>query len=253
MTILASEILTNVRNTLSDVDKVRYTDARLLKFLNDAMNDIAKNSTLLIDTKFVIVSNNVVDYDLSTLMIKLLRVELNDEAVPFKSFEEMDAYGADWQLEKGNTVKAIVYSTQSAGNFKLYPVPENVVNDHISYSSAFGIMTAISYSDILPIIADSEGDLASYPDDAMLKLYYIRKHEKVDALTDELDIDENTSVAIEHYIAGFAFRDNHDSQNRALGAEELKIYASMMEQYSIQRFNSFTQSELIATYNPMGS
>lgn len=248
--MLASEIITNVRDTLSDAAKKRYADSRLIKLLNDAMLDIATNSTLLVDTKFVGVSNNVVDYDLSSIMVRLLRVEYLDEPVPLYSFEEMDRMKPRWQLEKGETVKAIIYSKQKVGNFKLYPVVENAINDHIVYSSPYGIVTSISYSDILPILGDSIGDIAEIPDEAMLKLYYIRKHAKITALTDELDIDDNTHKAIEHYIAGFALRDNHDQQNRALGAEELKLYYQMMDEYSLQRFNSFSQAELEVEYRP---
>lgn len=248
--MLASKIISNVRDTLSDADKERYTDARLIKLLNDAMLDIATNSTLLIDTKFVGVSNNVVDYDLSSIMVRLLRVEYLDEPMRLYSFEEMDKLNPQWQLEYGSTVKAIIYSKQKVGTFKVYPIPQNAINDHISYSSSYGIVTSITYSDILPIVADTLGDISYIPSEALLKLYYIRKPTEATALTDELNIDNNTQKAIEHYIAGFALRDNHDQQNRVMGAEELKLFYQIMDEYSIQRFNSFAQVELEVEYTP---
>lgn len=249
--MLVSKIITNVRDTLSDTAKHRYTDARLIKLLNDAMLDIATNSTLLIDTKFVGVSNNVVEYDLSTIMIRLLRVEYLDEPLPLYTFEEMDSKKVQWQLEYGEEVKAIVYSKQKVGTFRVYPIPENAINDHISYTGTYGIVTSITYSDILPILVNSLGDIGDIPNTALLKLYYIRKPAEATALTDTLEIDDNTQRAIEHYIAGFALRDNHDQQNRVMGAEELKLYYQIMDEYSIQRFNSFTQAELEVGYNAL--
>lgn len=240
--MLASDILLKARYTLSDTSKDRWTDARLLSLLNDAIIDTAKNTTLFVENVLYVVNDLVVDIDLSTTVLKLIRAEYLDEPLPLYSFDEMDQkYGKSWQLETGDKVKAIVYDKQKNGLFKLYPVVSNAINDNIIYNSPYGIITAISYSDIEPTLIGNYGDIGDIPPEGLIKFYYIRRHAKITALTDTLYIDELLDNPFAHYIAGMAFRDNQDTQNRALGTEELKLYYQMVDEYSIQKMEMFVR------------
>lgn len=247
--MLASELLTRVRYGLSDIDVKRYTDTRLLILLNDAINDIAKNTILFTEIKQLAVSNNVVDYDLSAIMTTLVRAEYLDEPLDVKTFEEMDAFKSTWQLDKGDKPKCLVYGKQKRGEYKLYPVVENAVNGHITYNQLEGIITGITYSDIQPIIADVVGDLAGIPTSGIIKLYYIRKHPKVTATSDTLYVDELVMRMLEDYIVGMALLDNQDSQNIALGNGKLKLYYQMAAEYTNSREQGFTREDLEVPYN----
>lgn len=249
--IKAKEILRQARYSLSDTEADRWDDDRLLALLNNGIKDIAKNTTLFVETTFYTVANLVVDIDLSFRTAKILRAEYLDEPLPFYSFAEMDQkHGNRWQLEEGDKVKALVYDKQKNGLLKQYPIVSNALNPHIVYNQLVGVTTDISYSDILPVLEDYIGDIAHIPDDALIKFYYIRKHEKVVDINEELAIDELVEQPLIHYIVGHAFRDNQDTQNRQQGNEELNLYYSAVEEYNIQKSQLFVRAEHTARYRP---
>lgn len=249
--MLAQDLLTRVRYTLSDTDKDRWTDARLISLLNEGILDIAKNTILFIETVFYQVSNLVFDIDLTSQSLKVLRAEYLDDPLPFYSFEEADLkFGTLWQQHTGDKVKAIIYDKQRNGILKQYPICSNALNPHIEYNSLLGVVTDISYSDILPILANVYGDISHVPDEALIKFYYIRKHAAITALSDTLSIDELTDIALKHYICGMALRDNQDTQSRTMAQEELAMYYSKVEEYSMQRSKDFAQTDYTARYRP---
>ncbi len=248
--MLAKDILKKARYALSDTATDRWTDERLLALLNDGILDIAKNTTLFIENTFYTVANTVVDIDLTDRALKVLRAEYLDEPLPFYSFKEMDAKSPTWQLDEGDEVEAIVYDEQRNGLLKQYPIVENAQNPHFEWSSVYGIVTYISYSDIQPVLEDYYGDISGIPDDALIKFYYIRKHEKIDDINTELDIDDLIEKPLVHYIVGTALRDNLDAQNRSMGTEELQLYYQTVEEYNIQKFYNFVRTKHEARYRP---
>lgn len=248
--MLAKEILKQVRYNLSDMEADRWEDGRLLTLLNNGIKDIAKNTTLFVETLFYTVVDQVVDIDLSTQALKILRAEYNDLPLSFYSFDEMDKKDKEWQLETGTEVKALVYDKQKNSLLKQYPIVTNAINDNIVYSSPYGIVTHISYSDILPELAETEGDVGAIPDDALIKFYYIRKHAKVIDINTELDIDELIEQPLISYITGHALRDNQDAQNRDMAKEELGMYYQLVEEYNIQKSQLFVRADLEAGYRP---
>lgn len=246
----ATDLLAQVRYNLSDEDKDRWSDTRLFALLNDALADLAKATTLFVETMFYVIQNNVVDIDISAQAVKIVRVEYNDEPLPLYSFEEMDEKNTKWQLDTGDKALALVYNRQRGAQYKLYPIVQNAQNSYITYTSNYGIITGISYSDMSPIIAGTYGDLVGIPDDAILKFYYIRKHAKITALTDVLYIDDLIEQPLKHYITGMALRDNLDAQNRAMGNEELTLYNAIKEEYNIEKSKLFVRTNYEVGYNP---
>ena len=249
--MIAQDILTKVRYSLSDVQVDRWSDDRLLSLLNDAIIDIAKNTTLFTETYIYTVANLLVDIDLSTTALKILRAEYLDEALPFYSFEEMDKKDKDWQLVTGSKVEAIIYDKQKNGLLKQYPIVSNAQNPHVEYPDGLlGITTDISYSDIEPVLADTIGDISGVPDEALIKFYYIRRHAKIDDVNDTLNIDELIEMPIKHYIVGMALRDNQDTQNRQIGNEEMQLYYNMVDEYSLQKVMDFVEADYTVEYRP---
>lgn len=249
--MLASDILTSARYILSDTAKDRWSDARLLSLLNDAVIDIAKNTTLFVETIFYVVEDLVVDLELYSQSLKVLRAEYLDEKLPFYTFDEMDQkFGKTWQLDTGDKVKALVYDRQRNAQFKIYPIVSNAINNHITYTGPYGIITSISYSDILPVITGTYGDVSDIPPEALIKFYHVRKHAEISALGDTLYIDELTKNPLAHYVAGMALRDNQDVQNRSMANEELKFYYAMVEEYSVEKSLLFVRTVREARYRP---
>ena len=251
--MLAKDILNAARFTLSDTGKDRWTDARLLKLLDEGIKEIAKKTVIFVENRFVVMHNLMTVLDLSEVSTKIVRAEYLDIPVKFVTIDEMDRkLGKDWQFTKGSKLEALVYSRQPNSVLKLYPIIENAVNEHITYSSPFGIVTDISYSDILPIMTDHYGDIASIPNDALLKVYYVRKHPDLVDINQELFIDELCELPLQHYIAGRALRDNQDSQNRQMGNEELQFFYSLVDEYSIEKEKNFVRAPRTVPYRPLG-
>lgn len=252
MAIKAKEILNIARYSLSDTAKERWSDERLLILLNDGLLDIAKNTTLFVENMFYEVPNLIVDIDLSSTVLKVVRAEYLDEPLPFFSFDEMDKKSRTWQLDKGEEVEALVYDKQKNGLLKQYPIVENAQNSHIVYSGDYGIITKITTSDIEPNVTGTLGDLAGVPDTAMIKFYYIRRHAKVTDINTELNIDEMVEQPLVRYIVAMAFRDNQDAQNRQLSVEELQLYSAMISNYSLAKEQNYVRVGYSVAYNPNG-
>ncbi len=251
--MLASDVLTKCRYTLSDTDKSRWSDARLLSLLDDGIKDIAKRTILFTEKLFYQVNNLQVDIDLKEYAVKITRVEYLDDELPVYSFDEMDdKYGEDWQLDTGEKVLALVTDHQERGVYKIYPIVSNALNPHVVYTSLFGVTTDISYSDIQPVLASVYGDISHVPDEALITFYYVRKHANVTDIGDTLYIDDEMQQMLQHYVVGHAFRDNLDEQNRSQGNEELQQYYQKTEEYSVERSQGFSKQVRHITYRPMG-
>lgn len=249
----AKDLLEDIRYSLSDTgSNKRWSDKRLLSLLSAGIQDIAKTTILFVESVIVTVQDDVVDIDLSDRATKITRVEYLDEPVALKSFEEMDAINRRWQLEKGDKLRAVVYNEQKRGMVKLYPIIVNAMNENITYSSPYGVITEISYSDIQPIMNDHYGDIAGIPDEALIKFYYIRKHDKVVDVNQEIYIDELVEKPLKHYVVGFALRDNADTHNRTVGNEEINLYKSFVEEFNIEKAENYARPMRVTQYSPLG-
>lgn len=278
--MLAKDILKSARYILSDTAATRWTDERLLALINDGLADIAKTTILFIDVIFLSIVDLVVDYDLGDKIIKIHRVEYLDKPIVMRTFEEMDAtpfnnqsirrshssstsfssdfssdinHNTRWQFEKGPKPLAIIYNKHNQGQFKLYPIVKNANNPNIIFTQLFGIITAISYSDVQFIVEDLFGDLGELEKLTVLKIYYTRKHPKIIDINDKIELDDLTLEPLAHYVAGRALRDNADVQNRAMGNEELQFYMKSLEDYSIEKSKSFGTRVHEAMYRPSGA
>lgn len=251
--MLAKDILRSARFMLSDTNSTRWTDTRLLSLLTDALRDLALKTTLMQETIFIGISDQVVDYDLSSFAFRLDYIEYLDIKVPFKSFEEMDKLDAEWQLNTGTKPEYIVMNKQKQANFKLYPIVSNAENSNITYTSFFGIITYVTYGDILPILAAGYGDMSGLGPAAYLKVYYTRNHDDVTDINQVIYIDRMCKEPIAHYIAGRALRDNTDNQSRNMGNEELKFYYVLVEEHAIEKSKSNNNAPRETSYNPLGT
>lgn len=57
-----------------------------------------------------------------------------------------------------------------------------------------------------------------------MSVYYIRKPKELESVESEIEIDSSLDSALKYYVCGKAFRDDLDTQNRAMGNEELSLY-----------------------------
>jgi len=254
--MIVQELLQKVRFTLSDVSRDRWSDERLISLINDCISQITRKTILFVETQYIKLVNNKVDYDISNIAVKILRIEYEKEPLAVLSHNDLDLKNSSWQEQTGSKIKAYILDKQKEGHFKLYPILNNTSvtlnNGNINYSGNYGIITGITYSEIPLVMSGIFGDISPVTADGYIKVFYIERHTKFTDIAQEIKISSVAEEMLQHYIVGMAFRDNQDTQSRALSKEELDMYEAQLEEYSFEKAKNFSQASYIVKYNAMG-
>lgn len=223
----ASVVISRARNTLSDTDATayRWSDTQLLELLNEGLERLLIDTEILETSGLVKLQDNVQHYTMEPYALKITRIEHDYGALPFYSHKEMDKKVAQWYTTNGNIPEAIIYDKGNRGEFQVYPTPGTSVIP-IQSNSPFGVVTSVSNIDSATMIYDSEGLIADGTIAEYLKVFYVAKPAILATTADLLPTDPMWDTALKHYIAGMALRTNQDTQNRAMGQEELQMYAA---------------------------
>lgn len=236
--MLASDIILRIRDTLSDPNGTRWSDARLLRSINAAQRDIAIKANLIKNKGLLDLSANRTLYDLPNDCMFITRVLFNNDVLPLVSHEEMDSIDSNWETVTGDIITHIIYDKNNMGQLKVYPVPTvsipsngilTVVANNTNFSSAFGIITAINN----PVDIYLDGGLV---------VYYIAKPTEILLVTDDITINDIWDSAIKYYVCGHLLRDDMDTQNRAFGNEELQLYSIELKSAVGNSSQNYTKS-----------
>ena len=228
-----SDILTKARDTLADVDKDRFTDARLIRLLNEAQELIAVNTKVLRNKLVGTVTAASSIFILPEDCINVLRVEWNGVKLTMKSYDEMDALDPNWQSRFGNEPTHVVYDLRLPNKLILWP--------SLQYSelTPLGLLTGLTVP-FVTTIADEYGaaesiqgavlvngsptygiittlELAEYS----LAIHYAKRPALIIDETSTIELPQLLDTALKQYVVGMALRDNMDTRSREIGAEEL--------------------------------
>lgn len=254
--MLVYDLLKKVRFTLSDSTAERWTDERLISLINDCIAAITRKTILFTSTTYIKLVNNQANYDISDIAFRLLRIEYEKKPIDMISHSDMDRVNSTWQTDTGPKIKKAIVDKQREGQFKLYPILDNtdvlLNNNNVNYSGYYGIITGITYSEIPLVLSDDFGDISPVVADGYIKVFYIKKYPKLTDVNDTIEISSVAEEIVQHYVIGMAFRDNQDTQSRALSKEELDMYEAQLEEYSFDKAKNFSQAAYETNYNPMG-
>lgn len=258
------EILLRVRDSLSDPDKDRWTDARLLRLADDAQKLIAKHANLL-RTKvnvplaalvaeyslpqtipgiiavwtgagtpvYVSAPSEVISYALPPDIHKITRVlNENGNPIPVLSHEQADRlFGTNWEAEVRSPVEAIIFDKVSQNRLKVYPIPEETTPTEISaevgnLNSVYGVTVAGGLESTYDLISSPYGVMVGVAQvtNISLTVYYLKIADLISEITDTLEIGTTFDQALKFYITGMALLDDKDTENRARGREELGFF-----------------------------
>lgn len=265
-----TDIITRARDTLADPLKTRWTDARLLRILDEGQKQIVLNANLLRTKATLSLIPGVAEYNLPEDCFNIIRVTYKGVSLPIMSHEELDDYaergvtatqGQSWETAESTTVEAFVFDKINFSKYKLYPIPigsagsmtlENV--DHLGDAnmgliiSASGYLSSGVYGLISELVDDGElftttsynlditvdsnyGFTVMFDDNASdITLYYLKRPTTLTVVSDNLEIDEVWDMALKYYVTGMALRDDKDTQNRLVGNEELAFFATNLKQ-----------------------
>lgn len=137
----------------------------------------------------------------------------------------VDGYNVNFTDTTGEGVSFNIFETP--GYFSVFPRRGMIVDICNSvFLENTGVITQIELPDEKDVVFSSPYGLAYSATIVknIMEVLYIRKPKDIINLESELDIDDCFDSALKYYVAGKAFRDDIDAQNRSLGAEELQLY-----------------------------
>lgn len=251
-----ADIITRVRDTLSDPNADRWSDARLIRLVDEAQKDIAKKSLLLRERIGFSILAGINAYELSENTIHFMRF-VNDkgEELEVITHEQMDKLDTDWEIRVGPKVERIVYDKLNPRQFKVYPIPSSafdgatetfLIGDFGVVSivegdatSDFGVVGSVSNTALLTSSFTSPFGITTGMSsvEQALTVYYYRYPNTVTQLTDQLEIDYVYDIAIKNYVIGEAFIDDKDTQDVGLGQDK-------RQQYHLERIEAAKDSSL---------
>ena len=146
------DILTRARDTLADPGKDRWTDERLLRLVDEAQEDIAKQTKLLKGTYDLSLVIGQAEYSLPDDLWLIVRATFDDYEIPLKSYDNMgeqarkttlsrpSQYGVErtsgysvnldssysrynWEVEEGSTIEALIFDNRNIQSIRVYPIP----------------------------------------------------------------------------------------------------------------------------------
>lgn len=241
MSTKVSKLIDRIRDTLSDPDKDRWENDRLIRAINEAMLDINKQAKVLRSKAYSTLQAGVSTYDLGNEIQLITRVLHDGKSLPFKTHAEMDEISDTWEEDIGNEIKYIVYDHLNRGQIKVYPILESDIE---VIDPVYGVVvevTDVALSSVYGVLVDiyePKGDLI---------LYFIKKPTEVDELEDEIELDDTWDKALKHYVCGSVLRDDKDAQNRTFGNEEIQLYGVELKVAKRVSSENFTRGVALET------
>jgi len=239
----AQDVLNKVRLILSDPSADIYSDASLISLLNDAVRAFAADTKVAKDVYYIELDSGITTYDVSAKLLEIDRIQYQGKVLPIVSNDYMDKLNNGWQLEDGEDVKTIVYDKTRRGVFRIYPriTSTDLV---IDTNSNYGILIEFDVShEPNYLTAEDIPFTAKY-----LTIYGISKPDTITLAGDTIDVDDQWTNVLAHHVAGSALRLDQDSQNRAVGNEELMLYTNNVINIKNNVMQNFTEGDLEVAY-----
>ena len=252
MTTRVADIITRARDTLADPKKERWSDDRLLRLLDEAQKDFARQTSLLKGYANIPLIPFTATYSLPEDCWRITRAHYAERNLRLVSHEAMDAFDEDWYTRQGSTIETLVFDQRNDNVIRCYPIPDDssveynytfeqsdtpeyagagrfgVVTEFADYTfdGVFGVTTGLfdpaistesfdSPYGVLTDVGESTGNIA---------IFYIRDPQRIKYMTDELEISSRWDIALKHYIVGHAFLDDLDTQYQQRGSTSLSLY-----------------------------
>lgn len=246
-----SSILSLVRDRLADPQEQRWSNDRLLRLLDSAQKDFARQTECFKGTAEIPLEVNKAVYPLPADCWKITRAHYADKNIQLYSYEHMDTLDSSWYVRTGSVIQAVVFDKRNEGEVRFYPIMdesilsnvytfENLDNtdyageslgvvtaiDNFTFTSPFGVVTDMFSVDIEQTEFNSTlgvvTDIAEA--DGNVTIFYIRDPKTITASSDTLEIGLRWETAMENYIVGNCFLDDLDTQYQARGAAALQLY-----------------------------
>ena len=252
MTTRVADIITRARDTLADPKKERWSDDRLLRLLDEAQKDFARQTSLLKGYANIPLIPFTATYSLPEDCWRITRAHYAERHLRLVSHEAMDEFDPDWYTRQGSTIEALVFDQRNDSVIRCYPIPDDssvaynytfeqsdtpeyvgagrfgVVTEFGDYTfdRVFGVTTSLfdpeitieSFNSPYGVLADVGESIGN------IAIFYIRDPGRIKYITDELEISSRWDIALKHYVVGHAFLDDLDTAYQQRGSTSLTLY-----------------------------
>lgn len=252
MTTRVADIITRARDTLADPKKERWSDDRLLRLLDEAQKDFARQTSLLKGYANIPVIPYTSTYSLPEDCWLVTRAHYAERHLQLLSHEAMDERDENWYTRVGSTIEALVFDKRNDSVIRCYPIPDDssvlydytfeqtdtpeyagagrfgVVTEFGDYTmdGVYGVTTSLFDPEITTESFDSPYGVVTDVGESAgnIAIFYIRDPLRIRYLTDELEISARWDIALKHYVIGHAFLDDLDTAYQARGSTALSLY-----------------------------
>ena len=234
-------ILDEVRYTIGDERKTKYTDARLLILYNEGMRDIVKATNIFRESTSILVENGVTGYLLPSDVYALTRVTQDGEPIEFKTFNDMDNENPGWELEEGtDIIQAIVYNEQNINEVTIYPKLNGIGSTYFKLPDGTSVVLDSGTEGAITYLADTStthtvavaredatyGALVGITYDWFPLVIQYTKKPTIAALIDESELPDIYYPTIKYYIAGTVLLDDSNNESSQKGTLLLQKYGA---------------------------
>lgn len=244
-------ILSLVRDRLADPNKQRWSDDRLLRLLDSAQKDFARQTECFKGTVSIPLSVNKAVYALPADCWRIMRAHFYDVNLPLYSYEHMDSLDINWYTKTGPEVNAVVFDKRNETEIRFYPIMDESILDNVytfvnetdvdyaggnlgvvtaiddfTFNMPYGVVTELFSVDVQHDEMDSAYGVVTDIAEANsnMVIIYIRDPKTITSITDTLEIGARWEQAMENYVVGNCFLDDLDTQYQARGATALQLY-----------------------------
>lgn len=222
-------IIENVRDTLGDdtPNSYRWTDAKLVRFLNSGIREIIATTHCLKERLYVALEDNVAIYNLSEFALQFLRVQYIDKVIEAKTSGQLTRLNVNWESAEGTEVQYVNFDNLPEGHLRIYPRVTGALGN-ITANQTYGGLIDVTINDELlqiPGFENLEESISKY-----LIVDIVKKPTPVTISTLDTDFEINSAYdyALEYFITAKALRADTDTLSRAFGSEQLQLFAQAL-------------------------
>lgn len=225
MTRVENLLLKVRRDVLSDTSSTRWSNDTLLSHLTSGVNDFLLRTKVTKSSFYIALESNVGLYNIKDYSQQIVRVQFMEKSLEIKTSKDMDAIDIEWENTVGLEPKYVIFDNLPQGTFRIYPkITDTNVSVTVDNQPYGGVIDINVTDDLFRLPTDTAVTIQNYK---YLKVTYIKKQNEV-TLNTVLDLDTMYDDALVYYVSGMALRNDADTQNRAFGAEQLKLYDSIV-------------------------
>jgi len=196
------DIIERARDVLADPRSERWSDAVLLRFIDDAHKDVAIHSKILKDTYIIPLEANQPFYQLPDNVWMITRATFNNsfiglyshdyldelavkQAVSDRSYERNERkYGSsdpidnfsssNWEIDTSSEINALIYDRRNMNSIRTYPIPnDDIISGVSGADTEYGVMveydnvydTFDTVFGVFDAIEDASGTITSTVDE----------------------------------------------------------------------------------------